>query len=157
MRHFSTFLTAFCVTLVAAAALAQAAEPPITSNASRRQSGTVGPPIDAASMNASAASAPRSVAPGVTAPAATPAPARTSTQAPTQLPGQLPGQVAGQAPGQAPETAPADTSPPVTTAPAESARPGKPAAGSRASRRASGRVTEADGSSGGLPVRPDRN
>jgi hypothetical protein len=153
MRHFSTFLTAFCVTLVAAAALAQTAEPPITSNASRRQSGTVGPPIDAASMNASAASAPRSVSPGVTAPAATPAPARTSTQAPTQLPGQ----VAGQAPGQAPETAPADTSPPITTAPAESAKPGKPAAGSRASRRASGRVTEADGSSGGLPVRPDRN
>lgn len=151
MRHFSTFLTAFCVTLVAAAALAQTAEPPVTSNASRRQSGTVGPPIDAASMSPSAASASRPVAPGVTASAATPASARTPTQAPVQAPVQTP--------GQARENDPADTSPPVTTAPAESAipdKPAKPAAGSRASRRASGRVTEADGSSA-LPVRPDRN
>ena len=147
MRHFSTFLTAFCVTLVAAAALAQTAEPLATSNASRRESGTVGPPIDAASMNPSAASAARP------APTRTPAPARTPAQAPAQ--GTVQGPVQG--PVQAPETVPADASPPVTTAPAESARPDKPAAGSRASRRASGRVTEADGSSGGLPVRPDRN
>ena len=153
MRHFSTFLTAFCVTLVAAAALAQTAEPLATSNASRRQSGTGGPPIDAASMTPTAAVAARPAPPNAPAPAATPAPARTPAQAPAQ--GTVQGPVQG--PVQAPETVPADASPPVTTAPAESARPDKPAAGSRASRRASGRVTEADGSSGGLPVRPDRN
>ena len=104
MRHFSTFLTAFCVTLVAAAALAQTAEPLATSNASRRQSGTVGPPIDAASMNPSAASAARPAPPNAPAPAATPAPARTPAQAPAQ--GTVQGPVQG--PVQAPETVPAE-------------------------------------------------
>lgn len=133
MKQFSIFLTAFCVTLLAAAAIAQTTEPPGTSNASRRQSGTVGPPIDAASMNQPTASSPRPAAPTVL-----PAPTPAATPAATP----------------APELEPADTPPPATAASGESA---KPAAGSRASRRASGRVTEADGSSGGLPVRPDRN
>lgn len=142
MKQFSIFLTAFCVTLVAAAAIAQTAEPPVGTNASRRQSGTVGPPLDAASMNQPSASTARSVPP--TGAAVTPAPAATPTQTPSPVPNQVP----------APEADPAYATPPATTAPAEAA---KPAAGSRASRRASGRVTEADGSSGGLPVRPDRN
>jgi hypothetical protein len=142
MKQLSTFLTAFCVTLVAAAAIAQTTEPPATSNASRRQSGTVGPPLDAPSMNQPAASSARSAAP--TGAPATPAPAAAPT--PVQSP--------VQSPVQAPEVEPADPTPPATVLPAESA---KPAAGSRASRRASGRVTDADGSSGGLPVRPDRN
>ncbi|WP_431262404.1 hypothetical protein ACQ859_19935 [Roseateles chitinivorans] len=140
MKQFSIFLTAFCVTLVAAAAIAQTTEPPVSTNASRRQSGTVGPPLDAASMNQPAASTARSAPP--TGVAVTPAPAAAPTQSPS--PGAVP----------APEAEPADVTPPATTAPAEAA---KPATGSRASRRASGRVTEADGSSGGLPVRPDRN
>ncbi|WP_431103958.1 hypothetical protein [Roseateles noduli] len=140
MKHFSTFLTAFCITLVAAAAIAQTTEPPVTSNASRRQSGTVGPPLDAASMNPRAASAPRNVMPSLSpSPTVTPA---------ASVPSITP------APVQTPEAEPADTSSPATATPGASA---KPAAGSRASRRASGRVTEADGSSGGLPVRPDRN
>ena len=142
MKQFSIFLTAFCVTLVAAAAIAQTTEPPVSTNASRRQSGTVGPPLDAASMNQPAASTARSVPP--TGSAITPAPGAAPTQTPSPVPNQVP----------APEAEPADATPPATTAPAEAA---KPAAGSRASRRASGRVTEADGSSGGLPVRPDRN
>ncbi|ANH67695.1 hypothetical protein [Mitsuaria sp. 7] len=134
MKQFSIFLSAFCVTLLAAAAIAQTTEPPVSTNASRRQSGTVGPPLDAASMNQPAASSTRPAAQTVSP--AVPAPAATQTPAP------------------APEVDSPDTSSPVTTAPAETA---KPATGSRASRRASGRVTEADGSSGGLPVRPDRN
>ncbi|RZI61953.1 MAG: hypothetical protein EOP37_05310 [Rubrivivax sp.] len=134
MKQFSIFLSAFCATLLAAAAIAQTTEPPVSTNASRRQSGTVGPPIDAASMNQPAASSSRPGSP--TGPQSAPPPA------------------AAPAPVQAPQVEPADTTPPPATAPAESARP---AAGSRASRRASGRVTEADGSSGGLPVRPDRN
>ncbi|WP_377154631.1 hypothetical protein ACFJIX_21310 [Roseateles sp. UC29_93] len=138
MKHFSTFLTAFCVTLVAAAAIAQTTEPPVTSNASRRQSGTVGPPLEAASMNPPAASASRPAVP---------------TPAPTVTPA-APGPAATPTTAQTPEVEPADTASPATATPGVSA---KPAAGSRASRRASGRVTEADGSSGGLPVRPDRN
>ncbi|HEY1398966.1 MAG TPA: hypothetical protein VF536_22795, partial [Roseateles sp.] len=126
MKQFSIFLSAFCVTLLAAAAIAQTSEPPVSSNASRRQSGTVGPPLDAASMNQPAASSARAAA---TRAAATPAPVPT--------------------PAPVAETESTDTALPATTAPAESA---KPAAGSRASRRASGRVTEVDGSSGGLPV-----
>ncbi|MFX1678952.1 hypothetical protein PV762_06945 [Mitsuaria sp. CC2] len=134
MKQFSIFLSAFCATLLAAAAIAQTTESPVSTNASRRQSGTVGPPIDAASMNQPAASSSRPGRP-------------TGAQS-------APPPAAAPAPVQAPEVEPADTTPPPATAPAESARP---AAGSRASRRASGRVTEADGSSGGLPVRPDRN
>jgi hypothetical protein len=134
MKPFSIFLSAFCVTLLAAAAIAQTTEPPVTSNASRRQSGTVGPPLDAASMSQPAASPARPAAPTVSP--LTPAPA------------------VAPAPVQTPEVDPATAAPPATVAPAESA---KPATGSRASRRASGRVTEVDGSSGGLPVRPDRN
>jgi len=132
MKQFSIFLSAFCATLLAAAAIAQTTEPPVTTNASRRQSGTVGPPLDAASMNQPAASTAR----------AAPSTGGTATPAPVPTPTPVP------------ETETTDTTPPTTAAPAESA---KPAAGSRASRRASGRVTEADGSSGGLPVRPDRN
>ncbi|WP_431256899.1 hypothetical protein ACQ86G_19675 [Roseateles chitinivorans] len=150
MKQFSIFLTAFCVTLVAAAAIAQTTEPPATGNASRRQSGTVGPPLDAASMNQPAASATRS--PPSTGPAGTPAPATAPTQSTSPSPTHSSSPVPSPAP--APEAEPADVTPPAATAPAEAA---KPAAGSRASRRASGRVTEADGSAGGLPVRPDRN
>lgn len=123
MKHFSIFLTAFCVTLLAAAAIAQTTEPPATSSASRRQSGTVGPPVDAASTLPPAPSV-RPSAPTIASP-----------------------------PAPAPEAEPAM---PTVTEPAGTAKPAPPAAGSRASRRAAGRVTEADGSVA-LPTRPDRN
>lgn len=51
MKHFNVAVIALSVTVVAAAAIAQTADAPNSSAASRRQSGKVGPPVDAASTN----------------------------------------------------------------------------------------------------------
>ena len=66
MKHLRIALITASVTVVAAAAIAQTQEPPLSSGARRKQSGVVGPPLDAAQIQQPPASTP--------APAVTPAP-----------------------------------------------------------------------------------
>ncbi len=56
MKHLRITLLTLGISAVAAASIAQTQEPPAPDTV-RRQSGRVGPPLDAASMNAPAASA----------------------------------------------------------------------------------------------------
>lgn len=124
MKHFNVAVIALSVTVVAAAAIAQTADAPNSSAASRRQSGKVGPPVDAASTNL-------------------PAPLVTPPVVPSPAPS------AGHT---APEPAPpVQEATPTTPDPKPAPRSG------RASRMASGKVTYGSESSGGLPIRPDRN
>ena len=67
MKHLRIALITASVTVVAAAAIAQTQEPLPSSAASRKQSGVVGPPLDAAQIQQPAAS--------TATPAPTPAPA----------------------------------------------------------------------------------
>ncbi|WP_343630620.1 hypothetical protein [Roseateles sp.] len=123
MKHFNVAVIALSVTVVAAAAIAQTVDAP-GSAASRRQSGKVGPPVDAASTNL-------------------PAPVITPPVVPSPAP---------SANHPAPEPAPpVQEAAPTTPDPKPVLRSG------RASRMASGKVTDGSESSGGLPIRPDRN
>lgn len=115
MKHFRTTMFVVSVTVATAAAIAQTPEPPPTSRDSRRQSGTVGPPLDAASMNAPAASA--------AAPLSTSTPTAPATTAPAQPVAPV-------------QPAVESEDPPKVQAPA-------PRTG-RAARMASGRVTDAE-------------
>ncbi|MBO9687581.1 MAG: hypothetical protein J7598_13315 [Mitsuaria chitosanitabida] len=136
MKHIQVVAITLSVTVVAAAAIAQTQDAPPSSAASRRQSGKVGPPVDAASVTAPA--------PVVTPPAA-PSPA--SSGAPSHGPVTAP----------VTEHATPEPPPPVQEA-APAASASKPATRTgRAARMASGKVTEAPEAGGGLPIRPDRN
>lgn len=124
MKHFNVAVIALSVTVVAAAAIAQTADAPNGSAASRRQSGKVGPPVEAASTSL-------------------PAPVITPPVVPSPAPS-----AAHTAPEPAP---PAQAAAPTTPDPKPAPRSG------RAARMASGKVTDGSESSGGLPIRPDRN
>lgn len=130
MKHIQVVAIALSVTVVAAAAIAQTQDAGPSSAASRRQSGKVGPPVDAASMNAPA--------PVITPPVA-PAPSPSAAAAP-------PIQHATPEP-----SPPAQEASPSTPAPKPTQRTG------RAARMASGKVTDPNAPPSGLPIRPDRN
>ncbi|OWQ93115.1 hypothetical protein CDN99_01015 [Roseateles aquatilis] len=67
MNQLGTTLLAFSVTVAGVAVVAQPQDPPPTSSASRKQSGTVGPPIDAASAQAGDTNAASATPPAVQA------------------------------------------------------------------------------------------